>query len=772
MVKKSAKPDKTEVNRWLDCISEYEREFEKWEKRARDISRRYADNRGVASTSGGAKRFNILWSNVQTLKTATFAKLPKPDVSRRFIDQDPVGRVAALILERCLDFEIQHYPDYGATMENDVKDRFLGGRGTAWIRYEPHFKALVEDEPAEGDEVTEDVATGGDKAGEEPAEELDYECAPTDYVHWRDFGHVIARTWEEVPAVWRKVYMRRPALVERFGDELGKRIPLDSKPEEDKNNVNVNNQSATFGLIYEIWDKDTKEAVWISKSLGEIVDRKDDPLELEEFFPCPKPLYATLTTDSLVPTPDYCLYQDQAMDLDTLSDRIDGLIHALKVRGVYDAAIPELARLMTEGENNTLIPVKEWTAFAEKNGLEGAIDMLDILPIAQALIYSYKAFDNIKAQIYEITGISDIIRGATDPNETLGAQQLKGQYASMRLRSYQTEVGKFAADLIRLKAQVICNKFDPKTILLFADAGQMNQEDQQKIPQAMELLLGERAMNPEAPPTKTMRRFSIEVSSDSLVFLDEKQEKEDRVEFLGAAAGFLKTAMEVAQAAPQLIPLIAEMLKFGISAFKAGRTIEGAFDAAAQQLVEASKQPKPDPEQAAAQAQIEADKQKHAAELQMREKEQQNQAAIEQHRNELEAQREQQKMQAEMQAAAAKAQFDYQLEQQRMALESERLQFDRWKAELDNTTKIAIAEMSAKSSMETATVKDKARVDQEKAKADTVSGPNIQSLLDTVNKSLESHLSSVDEYVQKALKAPKQIVRGKDGRMSHIVTVQ
>ncbi len=90
--------------------------------------------------------------------------------------------------------------------------------------------------------------------------------------------------------------------------------------------------------IYEIWDKEQGKVFWVSKSMGEILDEKDDPLQLEGFFPCPKPMYATLTTDSLEPVPDFVLYQDQAKQLDTLADRIDGFINALKVRGVYDAS--------------------------------------------------------------------------------------------------------------------------------------------------------------------------------------------------------------------------------------------------------------------------------------------------------------------------------------------------------------------------------------------------------------------------------------------------
>ena len=158
---------------YLDCISKYEREFKKWEDRNRKIIKRYRDE-GRDTRTDGASKFNILWSNVQILVPATFARIPQPDVSRRFRDQDPVGRVGALILERGLEFEVQHYPDYRDTMTQCVHDRFLGGRGTAWIRYEPHFKAVSQPQQ----QITEDIEAAA------PEEQLDYECAPVDYVHF------------------------------------------------------------------------------------------------------------------------------------------------------------------------------------------------------------------------------------------------------------------------------------------------------------------------------------------------------------------------------------------------------------------------------------------------------------------------------------------------------------------------------------------------------------------------------------------------------------
>ena len=93
------------VQKWNSHIASYDREFKKWQGRVEKILKRYRDDNRSTSAVNTAK-FNILWSNVQTLTAATFAKLPKPDVSRRFRDNDPIGRIASLILERALDYEL------------------------------------------------------------------------------------------------------------------------------------------------------------------------------------------------------------------------------------------------------------------------------------------------------------------------------------------------------------------------------------------------------------------------------------------------------------------------------------------------------------------------------------------------------------------------------------------------------------------------------------------------------------------------------------------
>ena len=757
---------KHEYQDWYNKIGAYERTFKEWEGRAEKIVKRYRDDNRTRNNPNA--KFNILWSNVQTITPAIFARLPRPDVSRRFRDNDPIGRVASMMLERALDYEITHYGDYRSAMNQCVLDRLLGGRGTAWVRYEPHIVGEMDGEgegaPDDGYQITEDIDEAETEGGiyREDQERIEYECAPVDYVNWKDFGITVARTWEEVTAVWRKVYLGRPALVERFGEELGNKIPLDTKPDTSSRSYNEKMGEAAFeACIYEIWDKTTGEVLWLSKSMGEILDVKPDPLQLENFWPCPKPLFSTLTTDSLVPVPDYVLYQDQARQLDTLADRIDGFINALKVRGVYDASEPALGRLFTEGENNTLIPVKNWGAFAEKQGMAGAINLVDIAPIAQALQMSYQAMDQVKGQIYEIMGIADIQRGQTDPNETLGAQIIKSNNAAGRLKTMQHSVVDFATELLSIKAQIICNHFTDDTIIKISGAQQLSQQDQMHIPQALALLRNEAAKN-----------FRVEVTTDSMIFQDEQQEKADRMEFLSAMGQFFQQAVPMAQAVPEATPMLMEMLKFAVTAFKAGKGLEGIIDETADRFREQAKamegQPKPPPvEIQKVQMQQQAEMQKLQLEQQLEQQRMQMQIETEKAKQEYQAQENQLKFQLESERNQREADMQMQLEQMKIDSQTNK---EILLTYLDNAAKIETARISAGLDTGETAYADNvqmANILQDQLGYSEMKNHPLQPAIETMHSS-NQQLAQMLAMLLEKLSQPKTVVRGPDGKISGV----
>lgn len=623
-----------EAGKWLSNLKLAKKEDDRWIKRSKKIVKRYRDDR--QGWSDNNKRYNILWSNIQTIFPALYGRTPRADVQRRFKDQDPVGRTAAQILERALQYEIDHYGDFDASCKLAITDRLLPGRGVCWVRFE--------------EKPTETTEGKGQP----------YECTPVDYVYWEDFRNSPARTWDEVTWIAKRIYMTKAEGVERFGEEFNE-VPLTHEPVGlDEMKKDAGGELDTAGLkkaqVWEICDKTEKRVIWVAEGYSKTLDEKPDPYGLDGFWPIPRPLFATQTTDTLVPVPDYSLYQDQADEMDKLTNRIAMLVEACKVVGVYDASQTGVQRMLSEGVDNTLIPVDTWAALAEKGGIKGVIDFLPLEMVVKALSECYVAREAAKQVIYEITGLSDIIRGASIASETATAQQIKSQYASLRLKKQQNEVALFASEILRIKAQLMCDLYSPETLIQMS--GIMGTEDAQYAEPAIQLLKSEPS-----------RGFRIEVASDSLVEMDEQMEKESRMEFLTAAGSFLERALPVAQMQPELTPLLAEMLQYTVRSFKGGRAMEAAFDTAMAQITEASKQPKeppPDPEQIKMQGQMQ----------------------IEQMRMGME----QQKAQMQEGIEAQKMQHALEIESIKQQAETERFTY---KANLEAQTKLQIAEIQA-----------------------------------------------------------------------------
>lgn len=491
---------------WMGQEKIAEKEERKWVKQARKIVQRYRDERPEANKNNN--QFNILWSNVQTLLPTLYARTPVADVERRFRDEDPAGRLASELLQRSIQYSADHF-DFDDLMESVTEDRLLPGRGVARVLYVPHFGDVIkEPKPPEEDAATADATPaptggkGGDAAqpdnpefantgeqganvdGEgdkpEPLREVVYEEAKPSYVFWHDYREGPARKWAEVPWVRYKSYLTRDELVSRFGKTKGAAVNLDYTPKGmDSGAVDKEATAAPPDLfkkavVHEYWDKVKKRAVWLAPSTPDLIlDDQPDPLRLPGFFPNPNPCFATMTNEKRIPVPDYVEYQDQARELDNLTARIDVLTKALKVTGFYPGENKQvLQQVFDEGMENRLVPVEDWAFFADK-GPNGGVSWVPIQQVADTLIQLYNARDRVKAILYEITGIGDIMRGQTSPDETLGAQELKANFSTRRITPQQKQIARFARDMFRLMGGIIAEHFSAKTISMITGYPQL-----------------------------------------------------------------------------------------------------------------------------------------------------------------------------------------------------------------------------------------------------------------------------------------------------------
>ena len=553
----------------LEQASQFERD---WRERGNRVVERYRDERGGGSGIGPiTSRFNILWANTETLKGALFARMAKPDVQRRFPDPNPAARQVAILLERTLSYDLDTY-DASRPLKSALEDYLLPGRGVVWVVYEPIIiKEKIKIE-VRGDDVAIDE--------EEEVERLGDQRCRFEYVHWQDYRESPSRRSEDVTWRARRHLFTRDDLVGRgFKDAYD--VPLNWMPDSESNS---DEEIYNRAEVWEIWCKVTRKRIFIATGHKDVLAEDEDPYELQDFFPTPTPLIAVRTNNTSIPVPEFTLYQDQAEELDRVTSRITYLIEGLKRRGVYDASVPELAHLAVAGDND-FVPSENFASLAQKGGLAGAFQTEDISAVSAVLNGLYTQRTQVLQIIYEVTGISDIIRGGgTKASESATAQQLKAQYGSMRLRRRQDEIQKYIRDLFRIKAELIAENYEPEILQRITGL--------EVTDEMLEILRNDK-----------LRNYQIDVETDSTVFADEEEVKRTRIEFANVFGNYLVKAIEATRAAPEITPIAFEILKFVAGAWKIGRNFEDVIEqteATVMQQLQAMQQqpPQPSPEQA------------------------------------------------------------------------------------------------------------------------------------------------------------------------------
>jgi len=705
-----------------------------WEKEIEKATKRWKsfweegdtviDEYRMQKASGGTivseDKYNILYSSTETVRPNLYAQVPNAQVPLRNKDRaDPVASKACKVLEDTLNYLIEE-EDFDNVLENAVEDLILPGLGQAWVRYEPTI---------EGDEVIDEQLL-------------------MEHVYWQDWICGASRGWKTVPWVGKRCWMNKTSAVKRFGQEKADRLKYSEHDKGDRSNDNSDEEAE----VWEIWDKTTGWVYWYCRDCSgdALLDALPDPLKLKKFFPCPRPLRAVFNTRTFVPRSLYSQYKSQAKQLNSLTRRIRYLTDALRVAGVYDGSQEGLKDLLNAGSGNKMIKVDSWVAFAQNGGIKGSVEWLPIADIVAALIQLIQAREICKNEIYEITGFSDIVRGVSKASETLGAQNIKQNWASARLRKMQKEVQRFARDVLALAGEVAAEHCSDITFALYSgiqvptpdpQTNQINPDalrDFQVFKQAVQLLKNEKT-----------RCAKIDIETDSTLLANEEEERKDRMDFLGAAGSFLQQAVPAMQTMPELGGLLGAMMMFTVRTFPSSRVIEAEFEKV-QKALEAKlsnpQPPPPDPNQIRAKSQeniagqrAQVDQQKiseetarHTNELaseeRLKQQELANKAIEEQNRHE------------EKMAELA-------LQQQELELEKRKLDLEEDKADWDKATTLHeadCAEMDAKRE-DTKAAHD---MTMDKASHEHQVGMDEANLAETVQQN--EHARSMDAKEDKA----------------------
>lgn len=572
---------------WLDLIADAESVFKDYLDSCDNIDRIYSDLDQYRS--GNRDRdFALFWSNIQIMGPSIYARPPQPVVTPKFKDRRPVYRMASEMLERVSSVAFDQ-ADINEVMLQCRDDLTIAGRGVAWVRYEED-KVCIE------------------------------------HLDRRDFMHEPARKWADVSWVARRGWLTYEEMEDRFGAGVASEVSYQTRDRDNK--FGPQDCSKKCG-VWEIWHKVEDKVVWVTEGVEDVLDIDEPHLKLDHFFPCPQPAYATVQRRTLIPVADVIYYKGQLEQINIATARIHALSNALELKGFYPGggeigdAIESAMNATDEGR--IMIPVTNMGNF----GPDGGIVWLPIDQVAATLTALVEFRRQIIDDVYQIIGLSDIMRGATEASETATAQQIKQQNGSYRVRDKQNELVRLARDLVRISAEIIAENYSRKTMEEMAQMDIPSQKDidaqlrevkgqlqalnaeiesatqdpqvqammqqnpeaaqqvQQQAQQQLQMLQGQ-AQELEGTVTmekvlnflrdNKLRPFVLDIETDSTIYPDEMQEKASRAEFLQVVMGTMPAVAQLAALGPQALALAGGVLKFALAPYRVGRELDGLVD--------------------------------------------------------------------------------------------------------------------------------------------------------------------------------------------------
>jgi len=735
---------------WLDRVEDAGKKEKRWLDDAKKATDAYtnestADTQSDSAARYGGYDFNILHANVETIVPAVINSSPVPDIRRRFQDADPAARVVADIIERAIRVQVDD-SKLQEELESQAQDAFLAGRGVVRLRYysdvvgsgEPTDEELA-DAAEEADElppngtpagedgeyslygsdsqagsgaesdVAEQVRGIGDNGGP-PLERLENERICFEAVSWLDYRHGPAKRWDERPWEAFRFCVQREDEEKSFDAHLIGEQLSDSE-------VNNREKTCKDGINgWEIWDKDSRKVIFIDDH-GVILKMIDDPLGLTQFFCTATPVQPITINGRLMPVNPFSIYRRLADDLEDAVRRKNVLIRAMKAKGWYGTSEADMAAVLNLNDNE-FAPIKDAEIWAANGGIQNAVAFWPFEKFIAAIQQLDLAITQYKQWIYEITGISDIVRGASNAAETLGAQQIKSQWGSLRIQKMQRMMERCARDLFVMMSEIIPSKFSYQTLEKMTGIPILPKpEDTPEVIQQKNAVM---ALMKE----KLSTYYRIDVESDSTIRADLTQQKQEIAQFLtGSAQYFTAVGPLVREGA---LPADAALEIYIASArlFKLGRSVEDTLEnmvaqakAKAQQAQQNPTQEQPNPEVIKAQS----DAQVAQANVQ---------------NEQVKAQREAEKAQAELQQQelADQRQNETEIAKTKMTNDIE------WKkAILNALTQIETARIQAQTDMDSATL-----------------GAHLEGILGIHQMAHEQELAGIEGQQQQALQAAAQ----------------
>lgn len=582
-----------------EAIEDAEKAFRPYWLYCDTVDQAYSLKSWSASQTHKDQAFDLFWSSMEILKPAIYAKAPKPVATPRFKDGKLVDKAVAELMERTLGSEFDR-GDIDQVMLGARDDLALTNRGVGWVRYEADEKG------------------GGKRI-----------CV--EHLDRKDFLHEPARSWAEVGWVARRAWMTKKQMKKRFPDADFESADFNVRRED--SNYGMVDSSAKAG-VWEVWSRVDNKVYWWAPGCEDFLDEDKPHLNLSTFWPCPKPAFGTLIRRSLIPVPDYRRYREMLDQINILTERVYVLLDSVRLKVLIpgDGDVARAVELAINSDDDKIVIPVPAAALqgAAAGGLMITLPLTEIATTIQGLI---DARNQLIENFYQVSGISDIMRGATEAQETLGAQRLKQQNGSVRIRDKIDELARFARDLAVIAAEIIAQNFDKDTLMEISqmefptrskiDADIKKLEDaarkelEELADQAEQAAMAAQQSGEEVDPTQAQQQFQqaqqaviakyqplldqaktavsiedvmkllrdkkarnliIDIETDSTIMVDEMEEKASRAEFLQAFAGASSSIQPLLMAGEAGAKLAGAMLKFALQPYRANRELDGLID--------------------------------------------------------------------------------------------------------------------------------------------------------------------------------------------------
>jgi hypothetical protein len=167
----------------------------------------------------------------------------------------------------------------------------------------------------------------------------------------------------------------------------------------------------------------------------------------------------------------------------------------------------------------------------------------------------YVQREQIKQVIYEITGISDIIRGSSVASESATAQKIKNQWGTLRLKEMQKRVTVWCVNNLRIIAEMSASKFSIDTFKMMTGLPYVDEAAKQQAQIAVQQAQQQGKPAPQeaqdimATPTweavvgmlrnTLMREYRVDIETNSTIADDLEEDQKNTGELLNALSQFL-----------------------------------------------------------------------------------------------------------------------------------------------------------------------------------------------------------------------------------------